>query len=129
MSTCRWENSFMQPRLSSTRGPFVPQMSSCFLLAMKDDSIEGIYDTLKECAQISKWAGGIGLHIHNIRANKSIIKGTNGISDGIVPMLKVFNSTARYVNQSGRRKGSIAVYIEPWHADIMGFFGIAIKSR
>ena len=88
-----------------------PQMSSCFLIAMKDDSIDGIYDTLKETAQISKWAGGIGLHIHNVRASKSRIRGTNGYSDGIVPMLKVFNSTARYVNQSGRRKGSMAIYL------------------
>ena len=105
-----------------------PQMSSCFLIAMKDDSIDGIYDTLKESAQISKWAGGIGLHIHNVRANKSAIKGTNGVSDGIIPMLRVFNSTARYVNQAGRRKGSIAVYMEPWHADIMEFLELRINQ-
>merc|ERR1711975_119076 len=96
-----------------------PQLSSCFLLSMKDDSIEGIYDTLKECANISKWAGGIGLHIHNIRAKGSHIRGTNGISNGIVPMLKVFNGTARYIDQGGgRRNGSFAIYIEPHHADI-----------
>jgi ribonucleoside-diphosphate reductase alpha subunit len=105
-----------------------PQLSSCFLIAMKEDSLDGIYDTLKECAHISKWAGGIGLHIHNVRANKSIIKGTNGVSDGIVPMLRVFNSTARYVNQAGRRKGSIAVYIEPWHADIMDFLELRLNQ-
>lgn len=91
---------------------------NCFLVSMKDDSIEGIYDTLKECALISKNAGGIGLHIHNIRANGSVIKGINGTSDGIIPMLKNFNETARYVNQGGRRKGSFAIYLEPWHADI-----------
>ena len=98
-----------------------PQGSSCFLLNMNDDSIDGIYDSLKECAMISKYAGGIGLHIHNIRGKNSHIRGTNGISDGIIPMLRVFNSTARYVNQSGRRNGSIAIYLEPWHADIEGF--------
>lgn len=95
-----------------------PQLSSCFLVGMKSDSIEGIYDTLKECALISKNAGGIGLHIHNVRANGSVIKGINGTSDGIIPMLKNFNETARYVNQGGRRKGSFAIYLEPWHADI-----------
>lgn len=105
-----------------------PQMSSCFLIAMKDDSIDGIYDTIKECAQISKWAGGIGLHLHNVRANKSKIKGTNGVSDGIIPMLRVFNSTARYVNQAGKRKGSIAVYLEPWHADIMEFLELRLNQ-
>ncbi len=88
-----------------------PQMSSCFLIANKEDSINGIYGTLTECAQISKWAGGIGMHIHDVRANKSRIRGTNGQSDGIIPMLRVFNATARYVNQAGRRKGSIAVYL------------------
>ena len=98
-----------------------PQGSSCFLLNMNDDSIDGIYDSLKECALISKYAGGIGIHIHNIRGKNSPIRGTNGISDGIIPMLRVFNSTARYVNQSGKRNGSIAVYLEPWHADIEGF--------
>jgi len=105
-----------------------PQMSSCFLLATKDDSIDGIYDTLKQCANISKWAGGIGLHVHNVRANGSIIKGTNGISDGIIPMLRVFNATARYVNQAGRRKGSIAVYLEPWHADILEFLELRLNQ-
>jgi ribonucleoside-diphosphate reductase alpha subunit len=105
-----------------------PQMSSCFLIAGKDDSIDGIYGTLTECAQISKWAGGIGLHIHNIRANKSRIRGTNGQSDGIIPMLRVFNATARYVNQAGRRKGSIAVYLEPWHADIMEFLELRLNQ-
>ena len=105
-----------------------PQMSSCFLVAMKDDSIDGIYDTIKECAQISKWAGGIGLHIHNVRANKSRIKGTNGVSDGIIPMLRVFNATARYVNQAGRRKGSIAMYIEPWHSDILEFLELRLNQ-
>jgi ribonucleoside-diphosphate reductase alpha subunit len=96
-----------------------PQLSSCFLLSMTEDSIEGIYDTLKRCAVISKSAGGIGLAIHNIRATKSYIRGTNGSSNGIVPMLRVFNDTARYVDQGGgKRKGAFAVYLEPWHADI-----------
>jgi ribonucleoside-diphosphate reductase alpha chain len=102
-----------------------PQMSSCFLLTMKDDSIEGIYDTLKSCAQISQSAGGIGLAIHNIRATGSYIKGTNGTSNGIVPMLRVFNDTARYVDQGGgKRKGSFAMYIEPWHADVFDFLDL-----
>ena len=105
-----------------------PQMSSCFLIANKEDSINGIYGTLTECAQISKWAGGIGLHIHDVRANKSRIRGTNGQSDGIIPMLRVFNATARYVNQAGRRKGSIAVYLEPWHADIMDFLELRLNQ-
>lgn len=105
-----------------------PQMSSCFLIANKGDSIDGIYGTLTECAQISKWAGGIGLHIHDVRANKSRIRGTNGQSDGIIPMLRVFNATARYVNQAGRRKGSIAVYLEPWHADIMDFLELRLNQ-
>ncbi|KAH8093463.1 ribonucleoside-diphosphate reductase [Aureococcus anophagefferens] len=96
-----------------------PQLSSCFLLAMKEDSIEGIYDTLKRCAAISKYAGGIGLSVHNIRATDSYICGSNGTSNGIVPMLRVYNDTARYVDQGGRRrKGSFAIYLEPWHADI-----------
>ena len=95
-----------------------PQLSSCFLIAMESDSVDGIYNTLKECANISKWAGGIGLHIHNVRANGSHIRGTNGDSGGIVPMLAVFNKTARYINQGGRRNGSFAIYIEPHHADI-----------
>ena len=99
-----------------------PQMSSCFLLTMKEDSISGIYDTLKQCAKISQSAGGIGLAMHNIRAKGSYIKGTNGTSNGIVPMLRVFNDTARYVDQGGgRRKGSFAMYIEPWHADVFDF--------
>lgn len=102
-----------------------PQMSSCFLLTMKDDSIEGIYDTLKQTAKISQSAGGIGLSIHNIRATGSYIAGTNGTSNGIVPMLKVFNDTARYVDQGGgKRKGSFAMYVEPWHADIMSFLDL-----
>ena len=102
-----------------------PQMSSCFLLTMKSDSIEGIYDTLKSCAQISQSAGGIGLAIHDIRATGSYIKGTNGASNGIVPMLRVFNDTARYVDQGGgKRKGSFAMYIEPWHADVFDFLDL-----
>ncbi len=102
-----------------------PQMSSCFLLTMKDDSIEGIYDTLKSCAQISQSAGGIGLAIHNVRATGSYIKGTNGTSNGIVPMLRVYNDTARYVDQGGgKRKGSFAMYIEPWHADVFDFLDL-----
>jgi len=98
-----------------------PQLSSCYLIAMEEDSIDGIYNTLKDCAQISKYSGGIGLHIHNIRAKGSHIQGTNGKTDGLVPMLRVFNSTARYVNQSGKRNGSFAIYLEPWHADIEDF--------
>jgi len=105
-----------------------PQMSSCFLIANKGDSIDGIYGTLTECAQISKWAGGIGMHIHDIRSNKSRIRGTNGQSDGIIPMLRVFNATALYVNQAGRRKGSIAVYVEPWHADILEFLELRLNQ-
>ena len=98
------------------------QMSSCFLLMMQDDSIEGIYDTLKQCALISKNAGGIGLSVHNIRATSSYIRGTNGCSNGLVPMLRVFNDTARYVDQGGgKRKGAFAIYLEPWHADIFEF--------
>ena len=98
-----------------------PQLSSCYLIAMEDDSIDGIYNTLGDCAQISKYSGGIGLHIHNIRAKGSHIQGTNGKTDGLVPMLRVFNSTARYVNQSGKRNGSFAIYLEPWHPDIEDF--------
>ena len=106
-----------------------PQMSSCFLVAMKDDSIEGIYETLKECAHISKWSGGIGIHCSNIRASGSRIKGTNGVADGIVPMLRVFNNTARYVNQGGgKRKGSFAIYLEPWHADVMEFLELRLNQ-
>lgn len=106
-----------------------PQMSSCFLVAMKDDSIEGIYETLKECAHISKWSGGIGIHCSNIRASGTRINGTNGVADGIVPMLRVFNNTARYVNQGGgKRKGSFAIYLEPWHADIMEFLELRLNQ-
>lgn len=102
-----------------------PQMSSCFLLTMKDDSIDGIYDTLKQCSKISQSAGGIGLSIHNVRATGSYIRGTNGTSNGIVPMLRVFNDTARYVDQGGgKRKGSFAIYLEPWHADIFDFLDL-----
>jgi len=99
-----------------------PQLSSCYLIAMENDSIDGIYNTLKDCALISKWAGGIGLHIHNVRASGSHIRGTNGESNGIVPMLRVFNHTAKYVDQGGgKRNGSFAIYLEPWHADIEMF--------
>lgn len=102
-----------------------PQMSSCFLLQIQDDSIDGIYDTLKQTAQISQSAGGIGLSIHNVRATGSYIRGTNGTSNGIVPMLKVFNDTARYVDQGGgKRKGSFAIYMEPWHADVFEFLDL-----
>ena len=102
-----------------------PQMSSCFLVSMKDDSIDGIYDTLKECAQISKTAGGIGLHIHNIRSTGSYIAGTNGTSNGLIPMVRVFNNTARYVDQGGnKRPGAFALYLEPWHSDIFDFIDI-----
>lgn len=105
-----------------------PQLSSCFLLTMKADSIKGIYETLSDCAQISKWAGGIGLSIHNIRARGSRIAGTNGESTGIVPMLKVFNDTAKYVNQGGKRNGSFAIYLEPWHADIEDFLRLKLNQ-
>lgn len=102
-----------------------PQMSSCFLLTVKEDSIEGIYDTLKNCAKISQSAGGIGLAIHNVRATGSYIRGTNGTSNGIIPMLRVFNDTARYVDQGGgKRKGSFAIYLEPWHADVFDFLDL-----
>ena len=102
-----------------------PQMSSCFLLTMKEDSIDGIYDTLKQCAKISQSAGGIGLSIHDVRATGSYIRGTNGVSNGIVPMLRVFNDTARYVDQGGgKRKGSFAIYLEPWHADVFDFLDL-----
>ena len=112
------------PTLFNSGTP-LPQLSSCFLLGMKEDSIAGIYDTLKQTALISKNAGGIGLHIHNIRAKGSYIKGTNGTSNGIVPMLRVFNDTARYVDQGGnKRKGAFAVYLEPWHADIFEFLDL-----
>ena len=98
-----------------------PQLSSCFLLELYDDSISGIYKTLGDCAEISKWSGGIGVNIHKVRANSSRIRGTNGKSTGIIPMLRVFNNTARYVNQGGKRNGSFAMYLEPWHADIPDF--------
>ena len=98
------------------------QLSSCFLMSMKEDSIDGIYDTLKQCANISKWAGGIGLHIHQIRGVGTHIRGTNGTSNGIVPMLRNFNETARYVDQGGgKRNGSFAIYLSPWHKDIYDF--------
>jgi ribonucleoside-diphosphate reductase alpha chain len=105
-----------------------PQLSSCFLIQMEEDSISGIYNTLKECAQISKWAGGIGLSVHNIRARDSHIQGTNGKSTGLVPMLKVFNDTAKYVNQGGKRNGSFAIYLEPWHADIEDFLRLKLNT-
>jgi ribonucleoside-diphosphate reductase alpha chain len=105
------------------------QLSSCFLLAMKEDSIVGIYDTLKDCASISKHAGGIGLHIHNIRAKGALIRGTNGTSNGIVPMLRNFNDTARYVDQGGgKRNGSFAIYLEPWHADVEDFLKLKLNT-
>jgi ribonucleoside-diphosphate reductase alpha subunit len=109
-------------------GTIHPQLSSCFLLTMDDDSIKGIYKTLGDCAQISKWAGGIGLAVHDIRARDSHIKGTNGKSTGIVPMLKVFNDTAKYVNQGGKRNGSFAIYLEPWHADIEDFLRLKLNT-
>ena len=102
-----------------------PQMSSCFLLQIQDDSIDGIFDTLKQCAKISQSAGGIGLSIHNVRATGSYIRGTGGTSNGILPMLRVFNDTARYIDQGGgKRKGSFAIYLEPWHADITSFLDL-----
>lgn len=97
------------------------QGSSCFLIHMESDSVDGMYNTLHDCAMISKYAGGIGLHIHNVRSNGSLIRGTNGVSSGIVPMLRVFNNTARHINQAGKRNGSIAIYLEPWHGDIYAF--------
>jgi ribonucleoside-diphosphate reductase alpha chain len=109
-------------------GTYHPQLSSCFLVHMSDDSISGIYETLAECAQISKWAGGIGLSIHNIRARDSMIRGTNGKATGIVPMLKVYNDTAKYVNQGGKRNGSFAIYLEPWHADIEEFLRLKLNT-
>ena len=109
-------------------GTLTPQLSSCFLLKMSEDSIKGIYKTLGDCAQISKWAGGIGLSIHNVRARNARIKGTNGESTGIVPMLKVYNDTAKYVNQGGKRNGSFAVYLEPWHADIEDFLKLRLNQ-
>lgn len=112
------------PTMFNAGTPF-PQMSSCFLLSMKEDSIEGIFETLKLCAQISKSAGGIGLSASNIRASGSYIKGNGGTSNGLTPMLRVFDSTARYVDQGGgKRKGAFAVYLEPWHADISSFLDL-----
>ena len=105
-------------------GTMRPQLSSCYLISMESDSLDGIFNTLKECANISKWAGGIGLHIHNVRAAGSLIRGTNGSSTGIIPMLRVFNNTARYIDQGGRRNGSFAIYLEPWHADIVDFLDL-----
>lgn len=105
-------------------GNMNPQLSSCFLLQMKDDSVEGIFDTLKDCAQISKWSGGIGLNIHNVRGKGSHIKGTNGKSGGIVPMLRMFNNCSRFINQGGKRNGSIAIYLEPWHCDVEDFLSL-----
>ncbi len=102
-------------------GTKLSQLSSCFLLTVKEDSIDGLFDTLKNCARISALAGGIGLSVHNVRSNASIIKGTNGIADGLIPMFKTFNETARWINQGGKRKGSFAMYLEPWHADIFEF--------
>ena len=116
----RWF-SHATPTLFNAGTP-TPQMSSCFLLQMKDDSIDGIFDTLKQCAKISQSAGGIGLSIHNVRAKGTYIRGTGGTSNGILPMLRVFNDTARYVDQGGgKRKGSFAIYLEPWHADVLDF--------
>ena len=109
-------------------GTRTPQLSSCFLVQMESDSIQGIYKTLGDCAQISKWAGGIGLSVHNIRARGSKIHGTNGESTGLVPMLKVFNDTAKYVNQGGKRNGSFAIYLEPWHADIEDFLRLRLNQ-
>ena len=106
-----------------------PQMSSCYLLSMSDDSISGIYKTLGDCAAISKYAGGIGLHLHNVRARGSLIRGTNGQSNGLVPMLRVFNNTARYVDQGGgKRNGSFAMYLEPWHADVEDFLRMKLNT-
>lgn len=102
-------------------GSKYPQLSSCYLIALEDDSLDGIFNTLKDCAAISKWAGGIGLHIHNLRSNGALIHSTGGKTNGVVPMLKVFNDTAKYINQGGKRNGSFAIYLEPWHADVEAF--------
>ena len=102
-------------------GTRLSQLSSCFLLATKGDDIDGLFDTLKDCARISKLAGGIGLNVHNVRGKGSLIKGTNGKADGLIPMFKTFNETARWINQGGKRKGSFAMYLEPWHTDIFDF--------
>ena len=125
MSTKKFTHA--TPTLYSSGTPR-QQLSSCFLIAMDSDSITGIFKTLGDCANISKYAGGIGLHCHNIRARGSGIRGTNGVSDGIMPMLRVFNNTARYVNQGGRRSGSFAVYLEPWHADIEDFLKLKLNT-
>jgi ribonucleoside-diphosphate reductase alpha subunit len=109
-------------------GSLRQQLSSCYLLAMSEDSIAGIYKTLGDCAAISKYAGGIGLHVHNVRARGALIRGTNGKGDGLVPMLRVFNNTARYVNQGGRRNGSFAIYLEPWHADVEDFLKLKLNT-
>lgn len=101
-----------------------PQLSSCFLVATEDDSVEGIFNTVKDIANISKWAGGIGLHVHNVRAAGSRIRGTNGLSDGLIPMLRVINETANYIDQGGKRKGSFSIYLEPWHSDILAFLNM-----
>jgi ribonucleotide reductase alpha subunit len=123
LMSCKWF-THASPTLFNAGTPN-PQMSSCFLLTMKEDSIHGIYDTLKNCALISKSAGGIGLAASDIRATGSYIKGTGGVATGLVPMLRVFNNTARFVNQGGgKRNGSFAVYLEPWHADIFAFLDL-----
>jgi ribonucleoside-diphosphate reductase alpha chain len=109
-------------------GSLKQQLSSCYLIAMDSDSLEGIFKTLTDCAKISKWAGGIGLHVHNIRAKGALIKGTNGRGDGLVPMLRTFNSTARYINQGGKRNGSFAIYLEPWHADVEDFLRLKLNT-
>jgi ribonucleotide reductase alpha subunit len=109
-------------------GSLRQQLSSCFLVGMDSDSLEGIFKTLTDCAKISKWAGGIGLHVHNIRAKGALIKGTNGRGDGLVPMLRTFNSTARYINQGGKRNGSFAIYLEPWHADVEDFLRLKLNT-
>jgi ribonucleoside-diphosphate reductase alpha chain len=105
-----------------------PQLSSCFLIGNKGDNIEALFETISDVAKISKWSGGIGLHIHDVRAKGSYIKGTGGYSDGIVPMLKTYNETARWINQGGRRKGSFAIYLEPWHADVFDFIELRKNS-
>ena len=99
-------------------------MSSCFLIGNKGDDINGLFDTIKDVANISKWAGGIGLHVHNVRSKGSYIKGTGGESDGLLPMMKTYNEVARWINQGGKRKGSFAIYLEPWHADIFEFIDL-----
>lgn len=109
-------------------GSLKPQMSSCYLLGMKEDSVDGIFQTINQCANISKYAGGIGLHLHNIRARGSFIAGTNGESSGILPLLRVINNTARYIDQGGRRPGSIAVYLSPDHADVSEFLSAKLPS-